>query len=488
MNLRSWQSDCIKSAISKYAHKKHFLALATPGAGKTMMASVLAKKLYELGKVDLVFCFSPSSIVAYDFSCALSEQFTAYFDGTMGAMGNSYTYQGLNTLNDSVWNLFVRYRVFVIFDEIHHCAGSNLQDSNAWGAPIIGKIKDQAAYTIALTGTPWRSDSLPIVLAEYCNESGHIQCDFSYGLKEAIRDKVCRVPQVVALDNDQITLLNGDESSHFGSFNDLLSKSNISYSQIVTDEAVIVQLLLISNAKLDELRGVNPDAGGLIVASSISHAWKIHLQLKKSIGVNAIVVTSNEGDPNSIINTFRYNEERWIISVGMISEGTNIPRLQVCCYLSNIKTEMYYRQVLGRILRITSHLNQEAFFFMPAAPKLVKYAYRVAQDLPDGLSKVKFAQMNQELITEASTFDLGEPVDAIHNTLAELFEEAFIDPSSTADFGDKVKSKDLAVTYDRAMDILGQFYHKELEIDGFDHLAISEQSMDKLAHFSVQEF
>ena len=44
----------------------------------------------------------------------------------------------------------------------------------------------------------------------------------------------------------------------------------------------------------------------------------------------------------------------WIISVGMISEGTDIPRLQICCHLSLIRTELHYRQVLGRVLRMTN--------------------------------------------------------------------------------------------------------------------------------------
>ncbi|REL31957.1 DEAD/DEAH box helicase family protein [Thalassotalea euphylliae] len=63
MKLRNWQSECIHSAISKYKSSKHFLALATPGAGKTVMASVLAKLMYDQGDIDLVLCFSPSSIV-----------------------------------------------------------------------------------------------------------------------------------------------------------------------------------------------------------------------------------------------------------------------------------------------------------------------------------------------------------------------------------------------------------------------------------------
>jgi superfamily II DNA or RNA helicase len=57
MKLRKWQAECIDSAFSKYsAVTKHFLALATPGAGKTVMASVLAKRLFDLGEIDLVLC------------------------------------------------------------------------------------------------------------------------------------------------------------------------------------------------------------------------------------------------------------------------------------------------------------------------------------------------------------------------------------------------------------------------------------------------
>jgi len=40
MKLRQWQADCLNSALHKYlSGQNHFLALATPGAGKTMMAS-----------------------------------------------------------------------------------------------------------------------------------------------------------------------------------------------------------------------------------------------------------------------------------------------------------------------------------------------------------------------------------------------------------------------------------------------------------------
>jgi hypothetical protein len=66
----------------------------------------------------------------------------------------------------------------------------------------------------------------------------------------------------------------------------------------------------------------------------------------------------------------------------MISEGTDIPRLQVCCHLSKVKTELYFRQVLGRILRINKATNPEAWLYTFAAPKLVEFANRIAEEIP----------------------------------------------------------------------------------------------------------
>lgn len=94
-------------------------------------------------------------------------------------------------------------------------------------------------------------------------------------------------------------------------------------------------------------------------------------------------MTYKESNPHDKINHFRFNDTQWIVSVGMVSEGTDIPRLQVCCHLSRVKTELYFRQVLGRILRISKSLNQEAWLFTLAEEKLSIFANRVDEELPD---------------------------------------------------------------------------------------------------------
>jgi len=494
MKLRNWQSECINSAIQKYTYNKHFLALATPGAGKTIMAAALAKHLYDQNEIDLVLCFSPSIIVACDFSSALRKAFDMYFDGNIGSLGNSFTYQSLSSLNNEVWRLFERFRVFVIFDEIHHCAGSNSENANSWGEPIISKIKENATYTIALTGTPWRSDALPIVLADYCDKSGKIQCDYIYGLNKAIKDNVCRTPRIIALDNNKISVIEDDETNCYTSFITLLSNSTVTYSTIVTNEIVIKQLLNKADKKLNQLRSVNNNAGGLIVASSITHAIQIKIILNNYIGADATVITSNEKEPSNLIKAFSNNSDKWVISVGMISEGTNIPRLQVCCYLSNIKTEMYFRQVLGRVLRITHSHNQEAILFMPAAPELIEYAYRLSEDIPNDLPCVIISEMTEEVIVDNDLFH--ESNDQNIGSESPIIVDIEIEPNFTSSDNNELLSTNndselqvcLSPRTNRTINILGDYRHDELEIDGFDNLIISDKSIAKLNHYNSEVF
>ena len=471
MKLRQWQAECINLALTQYQNgTSHFLALATPGAGKTLMASELADQLLKNNMVDLIICFSPSSIVSQDFSESLQLKTQERFDGLIGARGRSLTYQNLKYLDFNFWQLFERYRVFVIFDEIHHCAGSNVDNANAWGEQIILNIQDKAKFTLALTGTPWRSDAAPIVLSNYMHPSNKISCDYVYGLSEAITDDVCRVPQIIAIDNNNISVVDDEETKTFTSFKCLLSQSVIPYQEIIENEKVIKYVISSAHEKLNKTRAVNPDAAGLIVASSVEHARQISSLMKACFNEDSVVVTYRESEPTSIIQRFRHSQAKWIISVGMISEGTNIPRLQVCCHLTNIKTEMHFRQILGRILRMTGAKNQEAVLYMPAEPKLLEYAYRVKQDVPFEADVVKFEKMKAELDDDpvkddksSITFDKQRSLDPKAGMELGSFENIV-----TSDVIDEVSEVSdehyLTASYDKVVNIFGQFKQEAIAL------------------------
>ena len=72
----------------------------------------------------------------------------------MGSVGQSLTYQSIQFLNDEFWQTLRNHRVFVVFDEIHHCSGSEVENANIWGQQVLIKIQGLATFTLALSGTP----------------------------------------------------------------------------------------------------------------------------------------------------------------------------------------------------------------------------------------------------------------------------------------------------------------------------------------------
>jgi superfamily II DNA or RNA helicase len=395
------------------------------------------------------------------------------FDGLIGAKGRSLTYQNLQYLDGNFWQLFETCRILVIFDEIHHCAGSNLDNANAWGEQIILNIQDKAEFTLALTGTPWRSDAAPIVLSNYIHPTNKISCDYVYGLSEAITDNVCRVPQIIAVDNNNISVVDDLETKTFTSFKSLLTETSVPYQEIIDNETVIKYVISSAQNKLQIIRKKNLDAAGLIVASSVEHAKQISTLMKTCFNENAVVVTYKETEPTSIIQQFRHAKTKWIISVGMISEGTNIPRLQICCHLTNIKTEMHFRQILGRILRMTGSKNQEAIMYMPAEPKLLEYAYRVKQDVPFEADVVKFDKMkpidseeieNKEL--SAVIFDKKKAVSPLIQVgIGGLnsFGEAIEQPDSFNVY-EPIEEHFLTNSYERVVNVYGRFQQEVIAL------------------------
>ncbi len=290
--LRRWQSECIDAALTKYQAKQaHFFCQATPGAGKTIMAAELAKRLIEMDKVDLVLCFSPSLTVSKGIESTFSWKLNCPFNGGLGSVGASYTYQSIKFFDDYFWSAIKKHRLFVIFDEIHHCSGSDETSANTWGEQVLTKLQTIAKYTLALSGTPWRSDSVPIALATYTTCEGVLQCDYTYSLRSAVKDRVCRAPKIVLVDNEHLSVSEGSETKSFSSILDLLKFSNMSYQSIIHNDHAAAYLLELGCRKLEKIRKDSSNAGGLVVAASVKHAEKIQSLLINRFGQSASIVT-----------------------------------------------------------------------------------------------------------------------------------------------------------------------------------------------------
>lgn len=409
MSLRSWQTACIAAALDTYRSKSHFLCMATPGAGKTVMAATVASRLLRENKIDFIFCFAPSKTVVESIKATFTSVLGNRFDGFVGSVGGAYTYQAMSGFESTIWQVLQNKRALVIFDEIHHCAGHGNDGLNAWGHEIVKHVRNNATYTLALSGTPWRSDHRPIVLSQYefpQAENEKIRCDFSYGLQQAIDDEVCRIPSVVLIDNDQLSYRCGDTSSKYSGLPELFEETDVTYQAVLNNEKALIHCLSLACKRLDLIRKTSPNAAGLVVASSIKHAVFIAELLRVKLKENPIVVSHTDPMANRTIEKFRSSDKRWIVSVGMISEGTDIPRLQVCCHLSRVKTELYFRQVLGRILRRLKKLDRKAWLYTFAEPQLMEFAKRLTEEVPD--SEMDFVLSPASVVGKSTKRNLGD--------------------------------------------------------------------------------
>ena len=396
--LRKWQADCLDKAKTHYQSHRDYFVQATPGSGKTRLAAELAKWLLEEQLIDFVICFAPTREVVAGMQRTFSAVLDQRFGNVIASAGAAYTYQSMEYQQKEFWDIFKKFRVLAIFDEIHHCAGHDPLLSNTWGQQIIRNIQDQATYTLGLSGTPWRSDDLPIALARYSDPEGQLICDYRYDLRSAVNEGVCRAPRITLIDNPLIRLVEEKENTEsvrgFSCFSQLLSESPVSYEDLLRHDDILNAVLDIGILQLSETRHKTPQAGGLVVATDIEHAHQI-AGILNAKHQSYVVVTSKTPRAQQLIDRFRHDNTCWIVAVSMISEGTDIQRLSVCCYLSRIRTELHYRQVLGRILRRVGTEDREAWLYVIAEPTLRQYSQRIANDLPEDQSTLQSKKVNE---------------------------------------------------------------------------------------------
>ncbi|MEL0616449.1 DEAD/DEAH box helicase family protein [Cobetia marina] len=417
--LRAWQARCIETALQRLSDQRpHFLCQATPGAGKMLMAAVLTEELILNGSIDHVIYLGPTSAVVERARETFSQILGRPMQGRLGDVGIALTYQALSFRLEDLKQLCRQGRVLLVWDESHHAAGatacaaknaytsSAATGANQWGMALLALERD-VRFTLALSGTPWRTDGSCLPMLRYMAPSHEAASasepsvptlptadsdrlalipDFTYPLRDAIQDDVCRTPQIYLIDNDDIRLVAEQqaqrETLYYQSIPALLRHPGVHYAALLRHPGPQQHLLDVSSQRLRQLQEKDPTAAGLVVASNISHAEDIADCLKQ-MGQTVCLVTSQTEGAHARLEAFRYGHTSWIVSVNMVSEGIDIPRLQVCCYLSHVRTEQYFRQVLGRIIRRRHAQDDACYFYALNESTLRHYAYRLFDDLPD---------------------------------------------------------------------------------------------------------
>ena len=218
-----------------------------------------------------------------------------------------------------------RRRALVVLDEIHHC-GSN----GTWGRSVERAFA-QARYIIGLTGTPFRTDEHAISFVTY-DRSGRCVPDYTYGYLDGLRDGIVRplsfYEQVGAAEWELRDAEQRVIQSRQAALGDDIEERQARelLRTVLSSEEWLEATIARADAVLQALGG---PAGALAVTIDEAHARVVGRVIERVTGTAPVVVVS--ADPAAVgrIRRFARSNERWIVAVRMMSEGTDIRRLRV---------------------------------------------------------------------------------------------------------------------------------------------------------------
>nr|WP_221378749.1 DEAD/DEAH box helicase [Actinoplanes polyasparticus] len=377
--LRDWQ----RKALVGYLRRRSddYMAVATPGAGKTTFALRIAAELLADGTVEAVTVVCPTEHLKVQWASAaarvgiqLDHAFrNSDIHSSRDFHGAVLTYAQVGMAPAVHRRRTMTRPTLVILDEIHHAG-----DSRSWGDGVKAAF-EPAERRLMLTGTPFRSDENPIPFVSYERGEDGLQrsrADSVYGYSDALRDGVVRPVLFMAYSGETRWRTNaGDELA--ARLGEPMTKDLVAQAwRTALDHRGdwMPQVLRAADARLTKLRehGI-VDAGGLIIASDQQTARAYAKLIGEISGQPATVVLSDDEGASKRIATFATSQDRWLVAVRMVSEGVDIPRLAVGVYATSASTPLYFAQAIGRFVR-ARRPGETATVFLPSVPHLLGLA------------------------------------------------------------------------------------------------------------------
>jgi superfamily II DNA or RNA helicase len=435
VRLRPWQKDALDQFVE--SPKADFLAVATPGAGKTTFALTAARHQLAQHPGRLVVVAPTAHLkqqwarAAAAFSLHLDPSWSPADGALPGDMHGIVTsYQ--QVASSATLLARVAQDAFVVFDELHHAA-----DDRAWG----GAIRDAfggSRRRLALSGTPFRSDTRAIPFVSYRGDEA--VPDYEYGYGDALADRRVVRPVYFPRTNGHMEWSAPGGSIHSATFDDVLDATRASQrlrTALSLDGEWLPSVLRTANARLTEVRREQPDAGGLVIATDQEHARGIATILRMRFGTTARVVTSDDPGASAGIASFASGSEPWLVAVRMVSEGVDIPRLRVGVYATTTATELFFRQAVGRLVRWTCGVpRQRAWLFIPDDPRLRTHAARVAEQRRHSLRRDDRERPAREDEETVDAIDADEQLSLFAAISAVATDAAGLDEESLDDLDD----------------------------------------------------
>ena len=392
-SLRAWQAEALQAYMA--SQPRDFLAVATPGAGKTTFALRIATELMAKGAVRRVTVVCPTEHLKTQWSesaarvgLTLDPDFTnaqgeegSFFDGVCVTYAQVAANPALHKRRTAA------RPTLVILDEIHHGG-----DALSWGDGIREAFQG-AERRLSLTGTPFRSDDSPIPFVEYADDGDGVfrsRADYTYGYAEALRDGVVR-PVMFLSYSGQMRWQTKQGDVVEATLGEPLTKdmTGQAWRTALNPAGDWIQAVLAAaDERLTAVRKSIPDAGGLVIATDQRAARAYAERLEGISWQRPTVVLSDDAGASDRIAEFSAGDERWMIAVRMVSEGVDVPRLAVGVYATSASTPLFFAQAIGRFVRARKR-GETATVFLPSVPQLLGLAAEMEVERDHALGEKK---------------------------------------------------------------------------------------------------
>ncbi len=420
--LRGWQASAVDTYVARDA--RDFLVVATPGAGKTRLAAVIAHRQLASGEVGRVVVAVPTQRLKTQWAEAVApfgislEPNWANSDGALppGFDGVAVTYAQVAALPDLLRRHVAAMPTLVVLDEIHHCG-----DERQWGDAVRHAFAP-ARRRLALSGTPFRSDNNQIPFVTYTDGVGTPDVVYDYG--RAVQDGVCR-PVFFPRRGGRMEWASTGGQVITATFDDALDP-RLCNQRLNTALALsgewLPSVLRDAHAELLEMRMLDPNAGGLVLAKDQDHARGIAELLRHEHVIEPVVVVSDDPDANRLIERFAVGDAPWLVSVRMVSEGVDIPRLRVAVFAASTLTEMFFRQAVGRVVRLRpGAVDETASVYIPDDPRLRQFAETIREQRDHVID-----EETERLLHEPAADGGARPLGAFQPIAAEAIDAGVI--------------------------------------------------------------
>lgn len=418
----------MKERLKGKHERRPYVLNAFPGTGKTYASCLAAAYLLETGVIEqVVYCVPWDNLREGAYKTALDlfgielietkkpENLMDLNDGINKGAVVSYGQLG-GKCQTALAALCRDYRVLVIADEMHH-----LEERKGWGSDFQATFQD-ASYLLMTTGTPIRSDGSTIPYVDY-KKDGRMQriiTNFDFGYADALNSE--EGPDVLQInfepwdgnvrweveekDGSKTLYEHGISENLRATYQDARPKAEI--DQLERDRLrhcmdhpsehhseYLAKAFVDADAWLKGVRKTQDrHATGLIVCSRCDEDEKTG---RKGANQLADWIEQITGERPAIIHGGDNGEEgtktqkadakkwlkryqskhpstdlpRWIVSVGMLKEGVDVPQLAALVYATNVTAPLSWIQIVGRVLRIplTGDKQFMAQAWMPRTPE-----------------------------------------------------------------------------------------------------------------------